>query len=366
MESGPAATGLPSPPFILPGDAIVRSSERRAAHMIKRILLIALLLLVAVAIALPLMRNTEHALLDDAARARAPGTFVALPNGQVHVELAGPEDGAPVVLVHGFSVPSYIWDPTFAMLRDAGFRVLRFDLYGRGWSDRPDAIYDRDFFADQLAALMDAHGFARAHVVGLSMGGAIAGRFTARHPERVDRLALIAPLTLDRDISPLHLPGVGEWITRVQFLPRLADGQLNDFVEPERFAEWPARFREQMGYHGFSRALLSTIRHTMTTSSLADFRVIGEAELPVLVVWGREDGVVPFDHHAHVLEAIPHATLLAVDGAGHLPHMERPDVVEPALRKFLGHDHRPDPRPGEQPTNLAANRGPEAGSWRAH
>jgi pimeloyl-ACP methyl ester carboxylesterase len=306
--------------------------------MIKRLSLIALLALVAlvaVAIALPVMRDTERATLDDAARARAPGTFVALPHGHVHVELAGPENGPPVVLVHGFSVPSYIWDPTFAMLRDAGYRVLRFDLYGRGWSDRPDAIYDRDFFADQLGAVMDAHGFARAHVVGLSMGGAIAGRFAARHPERVERLALIAPMTLERDISPVQLPLVGEWIMRVHLLPQLADGQLQDFVEPERFAEWPARFREQMTYRGFSRALLSTIRHTATASSLADFRAVGQAATPVLLVWGREDGVLPFDQHAHVLDAIPHAVLVPVDAAGHLPHMERPDVVEPALRAFL-------------------------------
>jgi pimeloyl-ACP methyl ester carboxylesterase len=310
-----------------------------AAHtlmlMLKRLLLICLLAVVAVAIALPLFHSKERAPLDDEARSRAPGTFVALPSGQVHVELAGPADGPPVVLVHGFSVPSYIWDPTFAMLRDAGFRVLRFDLYGRGWSDRPDAIHDRDFFADQLRGVMDAHGFERAHVIGLSMGGAIAGRFASRHPERLLGLALIAPLTLERDVSPLQTPVVGEWITRVHLLPRLAEGQLQDFVEPERFADWPARFHEQMTYHGFARALLSTLRHTMTVSSLPDFRAVGESALPVLLVWGRQDTVVPFDHHARVLEAIPQATMLAVERAGHLPHMERPDEVGPALLQFL-------------------------------
>ena len=93
---------------------------------------------------------SESRVLDDEARRSVAGDFIRLPDGMVHYELDGPPDGQAVVLVHGFSVPYYIWDPTFPALVAAGFRVLRYDLFGRGYSDRPDLPYTMDLFVRQL------------------------------------------------------------------------------------------------------------------------------------------------------------------------------------------------------------------------
>src|SRR5690348_16826332 len=87
-------------------------------------------------------RNPEKRTLDDAARRTAPGKFVRLSDGMTHYELSGPDSGTTVILVHGFSVPLYIWDSTAAALSSKGYRVLRYDEYGRGWSDRPNATYN--------------------------------------------------------------------------------------------------------------------------------------------------------------------------------------------------------------------------------
>ncbi len=84
--------------------------------------------------------------LDESTRAGAGGSFIRLSDGCTHYELGGPENGEAVVLVHGFSVPYFIWDPTFQALTSSGFRVLRFDLYGRGFSDRPRLEYALDLF----------------------------------------------------------------------------------------------------------------------------------------------------------------------------------------------------------------------------
>jgi pimeloyl-ACP methyl ester carboxylesterase len=132
----------------------------------------------------------EMRVIDEIVRASAPGQFVRLTGGFTHYELAGPDDGLLVVLVHGFSVPCFIWDPTFAGLVDAGFRVLRYDLFGRGYSDRPEVIYNQALFDRQLCELLDALGFTTpVNLVGLSMGGAIVVGFAAQHPERVRALA---------------------------------------------------------------------------------------------------------------------------------------------------------------------------------
>ena len=301
----------------------------------KKILLGLLVLLLGVALALPWLRDRERGPLDADARAGAPGRFVELRHGAVHVLESGPADGVPVLLVPGFSVPSYVFEPLDRELADAGFRSIRFDLYGRGWSARPDVVYDRDLFATQVEDLLAALEIERAHLVGLSMGGAIVGRFVARHPEAAQQVVLIAPLTRARDIAPLQWPWLGEWLTRVWLLPKLAASQMSDFVHPERHAGWAQRFEPQMRYDGFGRALLSTLRHVMTQDSLQDFAALGKRGAPVLLVWGRQDSVVPFAHHEAVQAAIPQLQLLALDEAGHLPHREHPERVATAVIDFL-------------------------------
>jgi len=156
----------------------------------------ALLLLAAVAlVAAWLYFDEEHTLLDAGIRAQFNETFIELPNGVVHYELGGPVGGEMVVLVHGFSVPAYIWDPTFEFLTSAGYRVLRFDLYGRGHSDRPDAAYTIGFFSDQLDQLTRVLGIDTPfNLLGLSMGGPIAVQFSNQRPGKVKRLVLIDPM----------------------------------------------------------------------------------------------------------------------------------------------------------------------------
>jgi pimeloyl-ACP methyl ester carboxylesterase len=283
----------------------------------------------------PLVRDLEHAPLDASARRQAPGQFVTLSHGIVHVRIAGPEQGRPVVLVHGFSVPSYVFDKTSADLAAAGFRVIRFDLYGRGWSDRPDVDYDRRLFADQLVELMDTLRIPTADLLGLSMGGAVVGRFAAEHPERVRSLVLVAPLTRPVDISVMAWPGVGEWLLRTWYLPKLASSQLEDFPHPERMAGWAERFQPQMRYDGFGHAILSTMRHLSSESSVPDFQKIGENGLPVLLVWGDHDTTVPYQQHADVQRAIPQAQLVRMPDLGHLTVVEDPAATDPYIAAFL-------------------------------
>ena len=295
-----------------------------------------LVALAAVVVAVPLLRDAERLTLDDAARKQAPGQFVRLSHGMVHYRVDGPQDGAPVVLVHGFSVPGYAWDDTRSALAGAGFRVVSFDLYGRGWSDRPHVRYDRDLFAGQLGELMDALHMQKASVVGLSMGGAVVGRFAAAHPERVRSVVLLAPLNQPQDISVMAWPGIGEWLFRSWYLPSLGANQLEDFPHPERLPhDWSTRFLTQMSYDGFGDAILSTIRNTATGSSIPDFEAVGKAGLPVQLVWGDRDTTVPYAEHVAVQRAIPQAQFVSLQGIGHMSVVEDPAAVTPHLIAFL-------------------------------
>ncbi|MCJ7815111.1 MAG: alpha/beta hydrolase [Xanthomonadales bacterium] len=283
--------------------------------------------------------NEEHLDLDATTRSQFDESFIELPAGVVHYQLAGPADGETVVLVHGFSVPAYIWDPTFEFVVSAGYRVLRFDLYGRGHSDRPDTEYDFPFFVSQLEQLTTALELtAPFNLVGLSMGGPVSAYFTNAHPEKVSQVILFDPMVVApsaEDISLLTRPVIGEYMANVYLMPQLASGQTDDFKDKARFPDWESRFREQMQYRGFRRAILSTIRQWPGADILGEYEKLGDSGIPVHLFWGREDRTVPLALSEKVLERVPQARLTVIDGAGHLPHYEQPETVNPLLLDLL-------------------------------
>jgi pimeloyl-ACP methyl ester carboxylesterase len=281
---------------------------------------------------------------DDEARGAAAGAVVRLSEGATHYQVAGPEGGLPVVLIHGFSVPAFIWDPTFIALADAGFRVLRYDLLGRGESERPRGRYDLARFERQLVELVAALDLGPAvDLVGLSMGGAIAVGVTDRHPDLVRRLALMDPAGLPRSTPPvlqvLRVPLLGELAMALLGKRMLVSALQADIHEPGQMADLLVRYRDrylaQMERPGFLRALLSTVRHGPLTTLAGAYARVGRQARRILLIWGREDRTVPFALSVTARALMPNADFQAIDSAGHAPHLERPEVVNGLLIAFI-------------------------------
>lgn len=290
-------------------------------------------------------RNPERQTLDGSARQLAPGRFLQLADGMTHYQVSGPDDGQRVVLVHGFSVPSYIWDSTSAALSAAGFRVARYDTFGRGFSDRPDVPYTLDLFDRQLQQLLDSLGWrGPVDVVGLSMGGAVSAAFSGRHSERVRSLSLIDPVAEPSAPLPamFRFPLLGPLLWQILAVPAMPEGQLTDFVEPARWPDWTARYRDQMQYRGFGRALRSTLTALSAVQLDSVYGLVGTSGIPVLLIWGKEDKTVPIEQAEIVRRAIPAAQYHPIDSAAHLPHMERGGVVHPLLIDFLRSTQKTD------------------------
>lgn len=294
-------------------------------------------LVVTVGVAFWILRNPEESVLTAEVRAGTGYDYASLSQGVTRFELAGPTSGEPVVLVHGFSVPSYIWDSTFVALAAAGFRVLRYDLLGRGWSDRPRAEYGAELFDTQLMELLDHVGFrVPVHVVGLSMGGWVAATFGSRHPGRVRSVVLVDPAAGPRTApGMLGWPLVGPFLWQTTRVPGMAEGQFGDFVDPARFPDWADRYRVQMQYRGFGRALRSTALHLAEMDFDSVYADFGRRGHRTMLIWGTQDQVVPFEWSAGVRAAIPGVEFHAIPGTGHLPHLERADTVSPLLIQFL-------------------------------
>jgi pimeloyl-ACP methyl ester carboxylesterase len=295
------------------------------------------------------IKDPERRSIDAIARREAPGRFVRLADGVTHYEVTGPDTGPIVVLAAGFSVPAYIWDSLYQRLGRSGFRVVRYDYYGRGWSDRPRTTYDQDLFVRQLAGLLDSLRVATAiDLAGLSFGGAIVTSFADRYPDRVRSLIYVDPVfNTGRQLPPAERSEFA-WALHMVFrggTDAMATGQLFDFLHPERHPEWPTRYRVQQQFKGTREAL----RRTRAAIAVAPYqedqiRRLGRHPRPVLIVWGRQDLVAPFSENESLRAAMPRAQFLPVDSAAHLPHLEQPDVVIPAIVRFLRQDHAPRAR----------------------
>lgn len=285
--------------------------------------------------------RTETKELNDQSRRMTGGSFVQLQDGTTHYELSNITRDQTVVLVHGFSTPYFIYDPTFHFLTQNGFRVLRYDLFGRGFSDRPQTRYNIDLFVKQLADLLDALRLMRpVNLVGLSMGGPVTAAFTARFPQRVRSLTWIDPAGV-RSLSetPLlklvKLPVLPELIVGLAGSEAFINHNARDFFDPKLVEHFKSVYRVQLKYKGFMRAMLSSVRNGMLDSFLDVYKRVGKTEIPVLLFWGQNDPTVPFEHSNDLCAMIPHLQFHLIENCGHLPHYERPDAVNPLLLEFL-------------------------------
>ena len=283
----------------------------------------------------------EKKSIDDALRESMEGDFVLLPGGYTHYEMSNPNAVETVVLVHGFSVPMFIWQPTFDFLTEQGYRVLRYDLFGRGYSDRPKAAYDLDFFATQLHDLLDALEITTPiNLFGLSMGGPIAATFTAKYPERVKKLALFAPAggaEIPRSLTTrlMDTPLLGELLMGIWGRKTLVDAIAEDFYDPELLAHFTKLYAPQLDYAGFGRAILETLRSDALRDSCATYRKVGTLTIPKLLVWGRDDQTVPYAQSSQVVASLPNVRFETIEKSGHIPHYEDAEQVNPIIFDFL-------------------------------
>ncbi len=280
--------------------------------------------------------------LNDQTRAELAGkTFVKLSGGVVHYELAGPEDGQVVVFIHGLTAPSFIWDYQFHALARAGFRVLRYDLFGRGLSDRPRTRYSADFLDRQLVELLDALGIRQpVDLVALSMGAAIVVHFIDRHPERVRRFGLFGPAGYPVHVpfkyKLIQAPVVGDCMMKLLgngiFRKALNRQPIRDRRRKE---ELKRHFLQQMRFKGFKRSVLSTMRHNPVLNLADVYRRVGKLGHKGILFWGTEDHVTPYVHHARVCDAIPSIEFHSFEKQGHSLNFDEPELVNPTLIQFL-------------------------------
>lgn len=279
--------------------------------------------------------------MNDSVRADHGKKSVALSGGKTAYEFHEGE-GSVVVLVHGFSIPSPVWDNTFDALTGADFRVLRYDLYGRGFSDRPDTKYNSDLFVTQLKELTAKLVPGKKFILcGLSMGGAISVAFADKYPQSVEKLILIDPagfpMATPAAAKIVKVPLMGDYFGRV-FARRVIEKGIGDNFTTGTPPLLMAATLQQSEYSGYADAIVSTIRHMNMTGMEDTYKRVGQAGKPILLLWGRHDKVVPFTNAAKVRAALPTAKFVELEKSGHIPTIDESAKTHRVILDFLADD----------------------------
>ena len=263
--------------------------------------------------------------------------IVQLSNGFTYYKLENKKTNAiPVVLIHGFSVPSYIWDPTFEFLSEKGYFVISLDLYGRGFSENIDEIYTDELFANQVIELLQKLNIDSAKFLGLSNGGRVISKIADIDPSIVEKLVYVASSGFkyidelkDKSVSDME---VSNFIKKNY--PTISEGQLSDFKYPEKHSGWDIKYEELLKYKGFAKALISTRKNHYTMDSI--HIKIQNSDIPVFTIWGDSDQVVLYkDFEKRIDSILPKRKEFFILDSGHLPHMENPKDFNRILLSIL-------------------------------
>jgi pimeloyl-ACP methyl ester carboxylesterase len=251
--------------------------------------------------------------------------------------------GPPVIAIHGLGATKGSFLFTVAALAGR-FRVIAVDLPGFGDSDKPiGAAYDAPFFADAMIDLLDALELDRAALIGNSLGGRVALEAAFRAPERVDRVALLAPSLAwrrPRRWAPL-LRLVRPELGLVQLAPRAVVQAIVQRLIPGADQGWTAagvdEFLRSYVTPAGRAAFYAAARQIYLEAPHGDagfWTRLSGLQPDALFIWGRRDTLVPIAFERHVADALPRARHVELD-CGHVPQMERPKETHTALAAFL-------------------------------
>ena len=265
----------------------------------------------------------------------------ALTLGETHYQDLGKPAQKTVVMVHGVSGPMTAWDETVPFLRSLGYRTIRYDLYGRGFSERLDARHDLELYITQLKDLLDDRKVEFPVILlGSSFGCVIASEFANRYGKNlVKGLVLIGPAGTPIEVPFVaklrDVPVLGQLLFWVVGKSTIKTQNEKYFVDETKKDSHMPYYEDQLDVDGSATAILSTMRNSPVQNYVAEFQNLGRSEIPVGVIWGRKDVTFPYDNHKTLQQAIPQMKLTTIDNSAHLPQFERPVQTNAALQLFL-------------------------------
>ncbi len=308
-----------------------------------------LLAVLSIALYLPYFFKTIKLKRIEKSNIPDEGNWANLSDGNIYYRWFLPKEelsnGETLVLVHGFSTPSFVWGGLIDNFCNSGFKVLVYDHFGRGFSERPRINYDKELYVRSLKELLVDQGIEeKIHLVGYSMGGPIVGYFAEQYPNTTKSISLIAPAGFQQAMSGVNSwtikPIIGEWFwhvfnNRIYGVGRMSETAYSEDPLSINEEEFLSNFNKQLAFKGFTESLLSTVRHFNLLDCRRMYKNVGNLNIPTFVVWGKVDGVVPYSSSINLKECIPHSELLTIEEGTHDITYRQPTEVGTAINNFL-------------------------------
>ena len=261
----------------------------------------------------------------------APGTVI-------HMRDEGPRDGFPVVLIHGSNASLHTWEPWVARLSPT-YRIISFDLPAHGLSGPvPSRDYSQAAYVGVTEKLVDQLGLTRFAIAGNSMGGGVAWHYAAAHPDKVAALILVDSVGQPepgKSSAPIgfriaRIPILRDLLASV--LPRsMIEKSLHQSVSVQSIVTPQAvdRYWELLRYQGNRSATMDRFAGYKRQDDTA---LLARLTMPVQIIWGREDKLIPVGSAGWFASHLPNARVTILDGIGHIPMEEAPDrALAPVL-----------------------------------
>lgn len=278
--------------------------------------------------------------LDEEARENFDGNFIKTELGTLCYKFHGPKDGEIILLIHGWSYPKNVFDNNIQALTRNGFRVLTFDHFGRGCSDRPRVTYDKNFYEKEVLGLINGLNIKSPfYILGYSMGGAVATTFTSRHPDKVKKLILINPTgagpSIQREQQLLLVPILGPFLMSYFGKASVIKGIEEEFKKGHLTFKMSISFKKQFDYRGTIHAFTSCLKNFVSKSQVLEYKKITNQKVPVQLIWADNDEDVEFKGHEVVQRHIPGIVFNPINGFDHGVLYSHPHLVNKVILDFL-------------------------------
>jgi pimeloyl-ACP methyl ester carboxylesterase len=262
---------------------------------------------------------------------------------KLHTALAGPEDGEPVILLHGFPDAWFGWEPQIQALAEAGFRVIAPDQRGYNLSDKPKGIanYSLEILAADIAGLADSLGVKRFNLAGHDFGGLVSWKMATRYPDRLKRLAILNvphPSVMRRYIRKHPAQVLKSWYAFFYQLPVLPEMAMR--ANRWRFLisamakglskEQRNRYREAWAQPDAMKSMINWYRNMLRASASKPSKRPA-ITAPTLVIWGKLDPYISYEMAQPSADMCTDGRLITVEKATHWVMMDAPDEVNRLL-----------------------------------
>jgi len=275
----------------------------------------------------------------DLLRKESIDRFSTNEDGITRYRIYGMENKETLILIPASNGFVEQWDPNIESLVTAGFKVITYDPFGRGLSDRLEKKMNLTVFKNQLESVIKISGSNKVTLIGSSFGSIIAANYTVENKDKVKRLVAIGPAGWPPKntfgVKVLNIPLLGDIIFN-NFGQSLLEKRVRGYFYREQdFQTIINLWNKYASIDGFFPSYLSTLRHSPVLNYETGWKKLGETQVPTQIIWGKDDISFPFENSDLAKKLIPHAQIIGVKDSAHWVNIEKAEVVNKHLLSFL-------------------------------